>query len=127
MNESILDSVKKLLGIPEDYDVYDLDIVLYINGVFSRLAQLGLGPSNGFSIENSSAVWASFLGGDRLLNNVKTYMVLKVRLLFDPPTTSFAIAAIENQIKELEWLINSTREEFGWTDPMPIPVIEEEV
>lgn len=103
---SILDSTKKILGLDADYDAFDLDIITHINSTFAQLSQLGVGPDEGFSIEDSETLWADFLGANKLLNFIKTYMYLKVRLFFDPPSTSFGITATQDQIKELEWRIN---------------------
>ena len=110
MDESILNSVKKILGIASDYDAFDTDIIIHINSVFSTLNQLGLGPDEGFMIEDDSAVWGDFLLDDMRLNSVKTYVYLKVRILFDPPTTGFTLTALQEQIKELEWRLNVYRE-----------------
>lgn len=103
-NGSILNSTKKLLGINADVVVFDQEIVIHINSVFSELAQMGIGPEEGFYISSSDESWESFLQEDSpLLNNVKTYVYLKVRLLFDPPTASPLIEAINQQIKEIGW------------------------
>ena len=102
-NGSILLATKKILQVPPDYDVFDLDIILHINAALATLEQLGIGPVGGFMIEDDSATWGDFLGVDPRLNAVKTYVYLRVRLLFDPPTTSFAISALQDQVKELEW------------------------
>ncbi|WNM72391.1 hypothetical protein SEA_MOSSY_12 [Gordonia phage Mossy] len=110
MSESILTSTKKILGIAEDYDVFDMDIILHINGVLSTLNQLGLGPEEGFMIQDDSEEWGDLLEDDMRLNSIKTYVYLKVRLLFDPPATSFVISAMNEQIKELEWRLNVYRE-----------------
>jgi hypothetical protein len=106
MINSILTSTKKVLGIDEDYTVFDEDIIMHINSVFMTLSQLGVGSSSGFQIEDDEAVWSDFVGADLNLNAVKTYIYLRVRLLFDPPTTSFVLTAMEQQIKELEWRLN---------------------
>lgn len=120
---SILDSVKKSLGLGAEYDVFDPDIMMHINTVFVNLQQLGIGPLSGFMIEDANAVWSDFLGDQSLLNPVKTYVYLKVKLLFDPPGTSFHITAIENQIKEIEWRLSITRDELiSMTPPIVIPV-----
>lgn len=111
MDDSILNSVKKILGIAPDYDAFDTDVIIHINSVFSTLNQLGLGPSEGFMIEDDSAVWEDFLLGDMRLNAIKTYVYLRVRVLFDPPTTGFTLTALQEQIKELEWRMNVVREE----------------
>jgi hypothetical protein len=126
METSILTSTKKILGIAEDYTVWDLDIITHINSAFSTLTQLGVGPAAGFMIEDATAEWNDFILDDMQLNSVKTYIYLRVRLLFDPPTTSYAITAMEDQVKQLEWRLNVHREETEWVDPDP-PVIIEEV
>jgi hypothetical protein len=120
METSILTSTKKILGIPEDYTVFDLDIITHINSAFSTLTQLGVGPPEGFMIEDDSTVWIDFIVDDIQYNAVKTYIYLRVRQLFDPPTTSYLITAFNEQIKELEWRLNVHREETGWVDPDPI-------
>lgn len=103
---SILLSVKKILGLVPEDDSFDADIILYINSVFSTLSQLGVGPTDGFSIEDETALWVTYLGTDKNLNAVKTYMGMRVRMLFDPPGTSFAIEAMNKQIEQLEWRLN---------------------
>ena len=127
MEQSILTSTKKILGIAEDYTVFDLDIITHINTAFSTLTQLGVGPSPGFMIEDDTAVWADFMGADAQYNAVKSYVFLRVRQLFDPPTTSYLIAAQERQIQELEWRLNVYREETGWDDPNPPPIGSEDI
>lgn len=112
MEKSILKSTKKILGLGDDYDVFDLDVITHINAVFSTLQQLGVGPAAGFMIEDDGPTWDDFLLNDPRLNNVKTYVYLRVRLLFDPPATSFAISAMQEQIKEFEWRLTVT------TDPV---------
>jgi hypothetical protein len=119
METSILISTKKILGIAADYTAFDLDIITHINAAFSTLTQLGVGPENGFMIEDDTVEWADFIAVDEQYNNVKTYVYLRVRMLFDPPATSFAIDAMKSQIEELEWRLNVHREETGWVDPNP--------
>lgn len=121
MEQSILTSTKKILGIAEDYTVFDLDIITHINSAFSTLTQLGVGPPAGFMIEDKEAVWNDFVADDLQYNAVKSYVFLRVRHLFDPPQTSYLITASEEQIKELEWRLNIHREETGWVDPDPHP------
>jgi hypothetical protein len=125
METSILTSTKKILGIPDDYTVFDLDIITHINTAFSTLTQLGVGPAEGFMIEDNTAEWTDFIVDDLQYNSVKTYVYLKVRQLFDPPTTSYLITAFNEQIRELEWRLNVHREETGWVDPNPTPPYEE--
>lgn len=102
---SILTSIKKLLGIAEEYQVYDADIVMHINSAFSILTQLGVGPSDGFSIEDNSTLWTDFIPEKSKIEFVKSYVHLKVKLLFDPPLASAVIECMNQQIKELEWRI----------------------
>ncbi len=106
MNESILINIKKLLGLPEEYTTYDTDVILCINSVFSILYQLGVGPDSGFKINDDSAEWSDFIGDTNKLEDVKTYVFLKTKLMFDPPTAGPMIDAIKTQISELEWRIN---------------------
>lgn len=120
METSILTSIKKLLGIAEDYTAFDLDILTHINSAFATLNQLGLGPMEGFMIEDADAVWADFLGTDKRLNAVKSYVFQSVRLLFDPPTTSYHLTALKEQIREAEWRLNTYREEEGWFPPITV-------
>lgn len=108
--EFILDSVKKNLGLAADYDVFDADIIMHINSVFSTLNQLGIGPVDGFMIEDDTETWDTFLGGDPRFNFVKTYLFLKVRYVFDPPTSGFAVTAMKEQIQEYEWRLSILRE-----------------
>jgi len=114
MTESILTSTKKNLGIEESYTAFDPDIVLHINSVFSTLNQLGIGPIDGFAIDDATAVWSDFLEGDLRLNSVKTYIYLRVRMLFDPPTTGYFVSAVQKQVEELEWRLNVVREFEDW-------------
>lgn len=103
--ESILTSIKKLLGISEEYTHFDSDIIMHINSVFSILTQLGVGPSEGFSIEDDSAVWTDFILDSKKLEFIKSYTYLKVKMIFDPALSSSVIEAMNRQISELEWRI----------------------
>lgn len=103
MDESILTSIKKLLGITEDYKAFDTDIIIHINTYFGVLNQLGVGVE-GFSIEDDTATWGEFLEGSEVtLNEAKTYIYLRVRQVFDPPESSILSAAFDKQIDELGW------------------------
>ena len=104
--ESILTSIKKLLGIDESYEHFDSDIVMHINTVLMTLSQIGVGPATGFMIEDENATWQDFIGTDKNLAAVKTYVYLRVKLLFDPPTNSTHTKAIEDAIREYEWRLN---------------------
>ena len=108
--DSILTSIKKMLGIAEEYTPFDIDIILHINSVFMILNQLGVGPSSGFRIEDDSATWSDFTEDKLDVEAVKSYIYLKVRLLFDPPSSSAAIESINRLISELEWRLNMAAE-----------------
>lgn len=118
MEVSILKSVKKNLGIDPDYTPFDEMILTHINTAFSTLYQLGVGPANGFFVEDDIATWDDFITGDDIIVNAcKTYVYLRVRILFDPPTTSFVLTSMKEQLQEYEWRINVLREEAFWVDP----------
>lgn len=104
--ESILTSIKKLLGIEEEYEHFDPDIIMHINTVFMILNQLGVGPSEGFSIQDAESVWTDFIPTGSNLEAVKSYIHLKVKLMFDPPSSSAVMEAINRTIAELEWRLN---------------------
>ena len=126
MVDSILDSVKTLLGLSAEYTPFDMDIILHINATFSLLDQHGVGPDGGFFIEDNVPTWSDYSVPPNQLNLVKTYMGLNVRMLFDPPSTSFHIAAMERQIKEYEWRLNSFREDvLIAAQPPEVPPEEE--
>lgn len=110
MSDSILRTVKKLVGIDENYDAFDLDIITHINSALSTLNQLGIGPEEGFMIDDDTATWDQLLGDDNRLNSVKSLIGLKVRVVFDPPATSFTLDAFNKQIEELQWRLNVYRE-----------------
>ncbi len=107
MSESILTSIKKLLGITEEYTFFDADLLMDINSVLMILHQMGVGPSEPMMIEDASATWSDFFDSKTDINAVKTYIALKVRLMFDPPQNSGHVNAINEMIKELEWRLYS--------------------
>jgi hypothetical protein len=118
METSILKSTKKILGLAEDYTAFDLDVITHINTAFSTLYQLGVGPSDGFAIEDDTLEWDDFIQGDiSIVNACKTYVFLRVRLLFDPPTVSFVLTSMKEQLQEYEWRISVLREYAHWIDP----------
>lgn len=117
MTDSILDSVKQALGVPVDSTDFDSELMLHINSVLSTLNQLGVGPVEGFMITSKEPTWNEFLGGNPKLNDAKLYMVHRVKISFDPPDTSFSLDAIKEQIAELGWRLNTTREETEWKNP----------
>lgn len=104
--DSILATVKQMLGLTPEYTAFDLDVITHINSVFTTLHQLGVGPEVGYIVTGLEEQWREFLEDDTNINAVKSYVFLRVRLLFDPPSTSFVLASMESQIKELEWRLN---------------------
>lgn len=127
MEPSILTSTKKILGLESDYTAFDLDVITHINTVFSTLNQLGVGGLVPFTVEDDTMTWDDLgLTDDAMLNAIKTYMYLRVRMFFDMPATSFAIAAMNEQIQQLEWRISVMREDVDWVDPDPPEPVEEE-
>ena len=109
--ESILASIKKLLGPDETYTYFDPDLIIHINSVLSILTQLGVGPANGFSISDASATWSDFLGDNlQTIEFVKTYVYLKVKMVFDPPLSSAVMESMNRTISELEWRIQVAAE-----------------
>lgn len=111
--DSILTSIKKLLGITEEYEHFDQDLIMHINSVFMILNQLGVGPKEGFSIIGKSETWDEFTEDDLSIESVKSYIYLKVKLLFDPPTSSAVIDSINRMISELEWRLNVSVDKGG--------------
>lgn len=113
MNESILLTIKKMLGLAEDYDAFDLDVITDINSVFTILMELGVMNSKIFYIKSKDELWSDYLGeGINLLELVKTYIYLKVRLMFDPPQSGVLHQAMERQISEYEWRLNQIAEGY---------------
>lgn len=102
---SILHDIKQMLGQEWDDTTYDLDIMLHINSVFFNLNQINVGPPEGFVIEDANAVWTDYIGDSKNLHAVKTYIYLRVRLLFDPPTTGPLVGSLEKQADKLEWTL----------------------
>lgn len=121
--DSILTTIKKMLGIEASDTSFDTDIIININSVFSILYQLGVGPLTAFSISDATATWVDFLVDSTKLELVKSYIYLKVRLIFDPPAMSFVLDAMNRQITEYEWRLNTIAEEGLYVEP---PIIPEE-
>lgn len=119
MATSILTDVKKVLNIIEADTSFDLDITMHINSAFSTLTQVGIGPENGFAIVDKATTWDSFIGTDPKKNSVKTYVYLSVRLIFDPPATSFVIDAFNKRMEEIIFRLNVDFENETWEDPNP--------
>ena len=125
--ENILDSIKKLLGIDEADLNFDQELIMHINSVFMVLNQLGVGPVNGFKISSNDEVWADFVGTRLDIESVKSYIYLKVRLLFDPPQNSFLVGAIEKQIEENEWRLQVQVEPYAITAAAALLETDDEV
>lgn len=117
MEPSILTSTKKLLGLGDDYTAFDPDVLTYINTAFAVAHQLGVGPTDGIVIEDSNTTWEDLELAPNLLNLLKSYVYLRVRMLFDPPTTRFLIDAMEKQLEEYEHRLSMERE-----NAIPVPV-----
>lgn len=106
VEQSIFKSIKALLGPDADYDVFDSDILIFINSALATLTQIGIGPSTGFRITGESETWEDLLGSSEDLDSVKTYIYMKVKLAFDPPSNSTVLHAYEESCKEFEWRLN---------------------
>ena len=113
MDESILDSIKLILGVDTEYDAFDSEILMAINSSFMSLTQLGLGPAEGFKVPNKATTWADILGTRQDLESVRSYIGIKSRILFDPPTNSYIMQALNNAATELEWRIRTQLEEVA--------------
>lgn len=112
VSESILLSVKKMLGLDKDYDVFDPELIIHINSVFGTLHQLGVGPEDQFRISGDSETWSEFDTEGEQTDEVKSYVYLRVRLLFDPPSSSFVLSSFKEQLQELEWRLNVKADEI---------------
>ena len=105
-NDSILTSIKKLMGLTEEYDAFDQDILILINSVLFELEQIGVKEKDGFTLSDKTAVWSDYSDDDRLLNALKPYIYMKTKLTFDPPTSSGALDSMNRIIDRFEWRIN---------------------
>jgi len=123
LEDSILKTTKKLLGIPSSSTVFDLDVTLYINSAFSELNSLRIGPEGGFRIEDDQATWTDYLDGDEATrDSVKTLVALMVKLEWDPPSSSYAIDSMRKQIDMHQWRLSMAMEGVKWTPPVePTP------
>lgn len=129
--ESILTSIKKMLGIEAKYEHFDQDIIMHINSVFMDLAQIGVGPPEGFMIEDDVSTWLDFLPKVTNFQAVKSYMYLRVRLLFDPPSSSTVVEAMKRDIDKWEWRFSIANDlspfeeeaKFDYEDLVNIPTI----
>ena len=109
--QSILKSIKKLLQVPDGYVEFDQDIQIHINSVFAILHQLGVGPSEGFGITGETETWDDFEVDGVTTHHVRSYVYLKVRLMFDPPANSFLVSSLERQVEELDFRLTVAAQE----------------
>lgn len=110
MNESILTTIKKMLGIMDEYTHFDQDILIHINSAFMSLRQIGVGPTEGFYVDDASYLWSDFVDDMTKYAAVKTYIYLKVRLIFDPPTNSTHLQQLKDELTEVTWRLNHEAE-----------------
>lgn len=104
--DNILASIKERIGIAEDDNSFDTDIIDLINSAFADLNDIGVGPSEGFSISDNHDLWDDFSKDVRVLSSVKDFVYLTVKLTFDPPTQTALLTSMENRLKKLEWRLN---------------------
>lgn len=114
MEESILKTIRKMIGPSVSYDVFDTDLIVHINSAFFVLYQLGVGPAEPFKITGEDETWDDFMNGARDLEAVISYVYMKVRMAFDPPTTGYLVSSYESAIKELEWRLNVMVDPGPW-------------
>jgi hypothetical protein len=115
---SILDSIKKALQVPEGFDDYDFDIMMAVNSAIGDVSDLGIGPVGGFMITGPDEVWDQFIGNDPRYEGAKSLIMHKAKLIFDPPTSSHGIAAMQKQIEAQEWRLSARRESTDYQDPV---------
>jgi hypothetical protein len=127
MADSILTDTKKALGLADDYEAFDPDIILHINSVISTLNQLGIGPLEGYAIADKGGTWDELIADEKRLNNVKSYIYLRVRMLFDPPSVGYVVTAFEKMILEAEWRIMVAQDEILYPPSLNVPDPDEDV
>lgn len=118
LDDSILATEKKMLGLDVDYTPFDMDIIVHINSALMTLTQLGVGPKEGFMIAGYDETWSAFLTNNVNLEAVKTFVYLKVRMVFDPPTNSFVMDAMKRESEEIGWRLNVQAESVETFDFM---------
>lgn len=123
MAGSILSDTKKALGLADDYTPFDAEIIIHINSVLGTLNQLGVGPEEGYAIENKNQTWDDLLNDDPRLNSVQSYVYLKVKMLFDPPSVGYVLTAMEKMILEAEWRVTVAQDEIKVPPPPPAEVV----
>lgn len=118
MSDSIVVTIKKMLGLEDAYTPFDTDIKVYINSAFMILTQMGVGPKEGFSVKDYNEKWSDFLTNEVRLESVKTFVYLKVKMMFDPPTNSFVMDAMNREADQLLWRLNVQAESVETFDFM---------
>ena len=113
MEESILKTIKQLIGCPDDFEQFDLDLIVHINSAFATLTHLGVGPKEGYRITGVDNVWSEFEDDAQKLSLIKDYVYIKTRLLFDPPISGSLMDSLKEQLKEMEWRL------YMLYDPIP--------
>lgn len=124
--DSILNSIKKMMGPGLDYNAFDTDLIIHINTVFSILTQLGVGPKNGFIIQDEDDVWSDFVDDDRTIEMAKSYIYLKCKLMFDPPQNSFIVNSYEKLCSEYEWRLNVSADGKEYPEQPERVIIQQE-
>ena len=124
-DESILTETKNSLGVAEDVTVFDVAIRMHINSAISTLTQLGIGPEGGFEILDADATWTDFVNTDLRLSQIKSYVFLRVKMMFDPPPNSWVSVAMKDQIEQMEWRLNMVREGDIPAEVTPLPEEDE--
>ena len=112
MDQSILDDIKKMLGLDIDYQVFDTDVIILINSALMTLQQIGVVPKEGFMIDSSAQLWSDFVPENKILGSIKTYVYLKVKVVFDPPVNSYVMDAYNKTAEELEWRLREQMESY---------------
>ena len=106
MNDSILVTIKKMLGLDDEYTPFDMDVIVHINAAFMTLCQMGIGPKEGFEVDDYDQTWSEFLTNEVMLGGVKTWVYLQVKMAFDPPSNSFLMDAMKTQSEQILWRLN---------------------
>jgi len=120
---AILTDTKKALGLADDYTAFDPELVMHINSVIATLNQLGVGPVEGYAIVNNTDTWDELIGDEKRLNNVQSYLYLRVKMLFDPPSVGYVLTALEKMIEEAEWRIMVAQDEITYPPPPPVEIV----
>jgi hypothetical protein len=121
---SILDDTKIAIGMTAEQTEFNADLVLHINSVLADLHQMGIGPDEGYSIVNAADTWDEFIETEKRLNNVKSYIFLRVKMLFDPPSVGYVLTSLEKMIEKAEWRLTVAADEIK--NPLPPETVTDE-